>query len=86
MKKFTVIALCFVLTAALMTACRSKNPSETDSPTTGTTTATQATTPATIMPTDILPDMDATGDNDMMDDATGGTGNQNQRRQAMPFN
>lgn len=84
MKKFTVIALCFVLTAALMTACRSKNPAETDSPTTA-TNATHNTTAPTILPTDILPDMDATGDSGIMDDATGHTGNDGQRRLPMPI-
>lgn len=53
MKKFTAFALCFVLTASLLTACRSKAPEETNSPTNS------ATTPATTNGS-----MDATGGND----------------------
>ena len=52
MKKFTAIALCFVLTASIMTACRSKAPAETDGSTTApATTATEKATTPTILPT-----------------------------------
>ena len=47
MKKFTLIALSFIMIAMLMTGCRSKDPSETAGPTNAPTTATQAPTTAT---------------------------------------
>ena len=76
MKRFTAIALCFVLTAAVLTACRGKKPEETAGTTimpTASATA-EATEPATMatMPT-ILPTA-PTDDTGIMDDATGGTG------------
>ena len=57
MKKLAAIALCFVLTASVLTACRSKAPAETDGSTTAPATtatekATQAATMPSIMPTD----------------------------------
>lgn len=89
MKKFTVIALCFVLTAAIMTACRGKNPEETAGPTTGpSNSATATATQPTMMPTipTILP-TDPTDDTGIMDDATGGTdsGTARQGRRPMPI-
>ena len=75
MKKFTVIALCFVLTAAILTACRGKSPEETAGSTTApSTSATADTTEPTMMPTipTVLP-TDSTGETGTMDDATGGT-------------
>ena len=90
MKKFTIILLCFVLTAALLTACRSKDPAETDSPTTAPTTATTATQPsaAPSMPS-VLPQPSGSnenGDTGMMDDATNGrnNGESRHRRGIMP--
>ena len=72
MKKLIAITLCFVLTAAALTACRSKDPEETNSPTQSTTVpATQPTVPTT-MPT-ILPDPMPTDDTTGTMDATGGT-------------
>ena len=55
MKKFSVIALTFVLTAGLLTACRAPSTDETTAPgsdysTTG-TTATRPTTAPTTVPT-----------------------------------
>ena len=68
MKKFTAFVLCIVLTASLLTACRSKAPEETNSPTTSTTMP--ETTDAT-MPT-ILPTQGTEATNGATD-ATGGT-------------
>lgn len=84
MKKFTVIALCFVLTASLLTACRSKAPEETNSPTTSTTVpeTTDATIPAT-MPT-ILPTQGTDATNGAMD-ATGGNGSGTDRQGRGPM-
>lgn len=78
MKKFTAPVLCFVLTAALMTACRSKAPEETDSP----TNSANDTAPS-ILPSEMMPDMDITGDSGVMD----GTGNEKARgnRRNIPF-
>lgn len=59
MKKFTTLVLCFVLTASVLTACRSKAPEETNSP----TNSANDTTP-TVMPKDMMPDMDRNGGND----------------------
>ncbi len=84
MKKFTVALLIFVLTASLLTACRSKAPEETDSPTTG-TSATNDTTMPTILPTDMMPDMDGAGDSGIMNDATGGNENARGQRRNVPF-
>ena len=47
MKKFTSIALYFIMIAALLAGCRGKDPSETNSPTNGTVAATQAPTSVT---------------------------------------
>ena len=80
MKKFTAIALCIVLTASLMTACRSKAPEETDSP----TTSTNDTMP-TILPSEMMPDMDGAGDSGIMEDATGGSDAARGRRRNVPF-
>ncbi len=54
MKKFSIIALCFVLTAMLFTGCRSKAPEQTDNPSAA-PTATQkptVTVPATVPATE----------------------------------
>ena len=59
MKKFTAFVLCFVLTASVLTACRSKAPEETNSP----TNSANDTTP-TVMPEDMMPGTDSTGGND----------------------
>lgn len=84
MKKLITITLCFVLTAAALTACRSKAPEETNSPTHSSTTpaTTDATIPAT-MPT-ILPETtpsDGTGDTN----ATNGTDSDMQRQGGNPM-
>jgi hypothetical protein len=78
MKKTFIFALTIVLTASLLTACRSKAPEETDSP----TNSTNDTAPS-ILPSEMMPDMDITGDSGVMD----GTGNEKARgnRRNIPF-
>ena len=81
MKKFTAIAILFVLTASLMTGCRSKAPEETAGPTT--MPATEPSTTAT-MPT-ILPTMPTEG-TDAIEDTTSGTADTAPRgRRPMPI-
>ena len=79
MKKLTAIALCFVLTASILTACRSKAPTETDGSTTVPATtekATQAETMPTILPT--VP-------TDATEDVTGGMDTAPRGRRMMPM-
>ena len=85
MKKFIAIVLCFVLTAAVLTACRGKSPEETAGPTTTTASETEVTTQPTTMAT--MPTIQPTDDTGTMDDATGGTGDstpRNRRPQPIP--
>ncbi len=89
MKKFTAALLIFVLTASLLTACRSKAPEETDSPTTSTDAtvdrATQGSTETTPSMDDIMPNMDGAGDSGSMDGGVGGNDNARGQRRNVPF-
>lgn len=89
MKKFTAILLCFVLTVAMLTACRGKSPEETAGPTqTPSESATAAATEPMTLPTmpTILP-TDPTNNTGNTGDATGDTGNTTgqQRQNSMPI-
>ena len=71
MKKIMAIALSFVLTACLMTACGGRNTDETSMPTTQTTTTTRATVPATTG-TQNQPTNGGGVVEDIIEDVTGG--------------
>lgn len=76
MRKIAIGALCLLLSASMLTACRSKAPEETNSPTQAPTTATQAPTMRPTQPAT----QDPSNDNGILDDFTGEADGMNRAR------
>lgn len=90
MKKFAILAMCFVLMIGIMTACGSRKAEETTAPSThATTVPTTASTKATTAPT-TAPTTASTAptDGDMFEDGkidgSGDAGSKGNRKHRLP--